>query len=125
MQGGLESLPPPEIFRFELSSASEVEFCSLKWTAFNGSYSFQVLSIIVRLCNFVLLCNLELGFSAFILKVLQCFHKSRRKRNLNEITDYFVCTGNARAWMSCILCPYAPALTIWKNTRLIKALNNK
>ena len=53
---------PPEIFRFELNSATKVEFCLLKWTAVNGSYSVQVLSIIVRLCTVVLdlLCNLEL-----------------------------------------------------------------
>ena len=49
-----------KIFRFELNSATKVEFCLLKWTAVNGSYSFQVLSIIVRLCTVVLLCNLEL-----------------------------------------------------------------
>ena len=48
-----------EIFRFELNSATKVEFCLLKWTAVNRSYSFQVLSIIVRLCTVVLLCNLE------------------------------------------------------------------
>ena len=30
----------------------------------------------------------------------QCLHKSCRKRNPNEITDYFVCTTNAHAWMS-------------------------
>ena len=48
---------PPEIFRFELNSATKVEFCLLKWTAVHGSYSFQVLSITVRLCTVVLLCN--------------------------------------------------------------------
>ena len=42
---GLEA-PPSEIFRFELNSATKVEFCLLTWTAVNGSYSFQVLSII-------------------------------------------------------------------------------
>ena len=31
-----------EIFRFELNSATKVEFCLLKWTAVNGSYSFQI-----------------------------------------------------------------------------------
>ena len=51
---------PSEIFRFELNSATKVEFCLLKWTAVNGSYSFQVLSIIVRWCTFVLLFNMEL-----------------------------------------------------------------
>ena len=56
----------------------------------------------------------NIGFSAFILKVLQYLHKSCRKRNPNEITDYFVCTANAYAWMSCILCQYAPARTIGK-----------
>ena len=35
------------------------------------------------------------GFSPFILNVLQCLHKSRRKRNPNEITDYFVFTAIA------------------------------
>ena len=58
-QGGLEP-PPPGIFRFELNSATKLEFCLLKWTPVIGSYSFQVLSIIVRLCTVVLLCNLEL-----------------------------------------------------------------
>ena len=48
-----------EIFRFELNSAKKLEFCLVKWTAVNGSYSFQVLSIIVRLCTVILLCNLE------------------------------------------------------------------
>ena len=43
--GGLNP-NPPEIFRFDLNSATKVEFCLLKWTAVNGSYSFQVLSII-------------------------------------------------------------------------------
>ena len=38
----------------------KVEVCLLKWTAAYGSYSFQVLSMIVRLCAVVLLCNLEL-----------------------------------------------------------------
>jgi len=51
---------PPEIFRFELNSATKVEFCLLTWTTVNGSYSFQVLSIIVRLYTVVLLNNLEL-----------------------------------------------------------------
>ena len=45
---------------FELNSTAKVEFCLLKWTAVHGSYSFQVLSIVVRLCVVVLLCNLEL-----------------------------------------------------------------
>ena len=52
--------PPSEIFRFELNSATIVEFCLLTWTAVNGSYSFKVLSIIVRLYTVVLLYNLEL-----------------------------------------------------------------
>ena len=47
------------------------------------------------------------------------------KKNPNEITDYFVCTANAHAWMSCTLCQYAPARTKWKNTRLIMGLNHK
>ena len=58
-QGGLEP-PPPGIFRFELNSATKVEFCLLKSTAVIGSYSFQVLSITVGSCTVVLLCNLEL-----------------------------------------------------------------
>ena len=28
----------------------------------------------------------------------------RKSYNRNEITDYFVCTANAHAWVSCILC---------------------
>ena len=60
-----------------------------------------------------------------MLKVLQCLHKRRRKRNPNEITDYFVCTANARAWVSCILCQNAPARTAWKNTTLIMDMNYK
>ena len=130
-----------------------MEFCLLQWTAVNGSYSFQVLSIIVRLCTVVLLWNLELckGTKSYFLlcqkrrtalkyllifhqntqkqngskcindnkyTTVLCLHKSRRKRNPNEMTDYFVCTANAHAWMS-------PARTIWKNTRLIMALNQK
>ena len=55
--GGSSS--PPEVFIFELNSATKVEFCLLKWIAVNGGYSFQVLSIIVRLYT-VVLCNLEL-----------------------------------------------------------------
>ena len=50
--GGLDP-PPPEIFRFELNSATKVEFCLLTWTAVNHI-------CIVRLCTVVLLCNLEL-----------------------------------------------------------------
>ena len=41
----------PRNFRFKLNSATKVEVCSLTWTAVNGSYSFQVLSVIVRLCR--------------------------------------------------------------------------
>ena len=52
---------PPEIFRFELNSVTKVEFGLLKLTAVNGSYGFQVLSIILTLCTVVvLLWNLEL-----------------------------------------------------------------
>ena len=43
----------------------------------------------------------------------------------DEITGYFVCTANAHGWMSCILCQYALAGAIWKNTRLIMAMNHK
>ena len=57
-QGGVE--PPPEIFRFELNSATKKEFCLRKWRAANGNYSFQVLLIIVGLCTVGFLCNLEL-----------------------------------------------------------------
>ena len=53
--GGARVLP--QIFRFELYSATKVEFCLLKWKAVHGSYSFQVLSITVRLCTVVLLCH--------------------------------------------------------------------
>ena len=48
------------MFRFELNSATKVEFCLLKWAAVNGSYIFQVLLTIVRLCTVVLLSNWEL-----------------------------------------------------------------
>ena len=44
--------------RFELNPVTKVEFCLL--LLLNGSYKFQVLSIIVRLHIVVLLCNLEL-----------------------------------------------------------------
>ena len=37
------------------------KFSLLKWTAVNESYSFQVLSIIERLCRIALLSNLELN----------------------------------------------------------------
>ena len=47
------------------------------------------------------------------------------EKNPNEITDYFVCTANAHAWVSCILCQDTPARTIWKNTKLIMALNHE
>ena len=40
--------------------------------------------------------------TAVILKVLRCPHKSRRKRNPNEITDYFVCTANAHVCVNVI-----------------------
>ena len=79
------------------------------------------------------------------LKYLLIFHQNRQKQNgskctydnswtwplelfwflRGQLTTYFVCTANAHAWMSCILCQYAPARTIWKNTRLIMALNHK
>ena len=68
---------------------------------------------------------LPCSWENIILKVLPCLYKSRRKRNPNEITDYFVCAANAHAWMSCILYQYAPARTIWKNTSLLTALNQK
>ena len=32
-----------------------------------------------------------------------------------------ICTANAHAWM----CQYAPARTIWKNTRLVRAMKHK
>ena len=54
------SRAPPEIFRFELNSATKKEFCLRKWTAANGNYSFQVLLIIVGLCTVGFLCNSEL-----------------------------------------------------------------
>ena len=176
----------PEIFRFELNSATKLEFCLLKWTAVHGSYSFQVLSTIERLCTVVLLCNwncvkernriFALPKTMWALKYLLIFHQNRQKQNgskctnelgifwfakrsasvkyttvarvklrlfgiyiegltmssqeppkksPNEITDYFVCTANAHAWVSCILCQDTQARTIWKNTRFIMALNRE
>ena len=50
---------PPEIFRLDLNSAMSGTL-PLKWIVVNGRYSFKVLSIILRLCTVVLLCNLEL-----------------------------------------------------------------
>ena len=76
-----------EFFRFELNSASKVEFCSLKWTAVNGSYSFQVISIIVRLCTTVLLCNLELSKGA---KPLRYFCSAKNDQQLKNICLFFI-----------------------------------
>ena len=45
--------------------------------------------------------------------------KSKRDNGL------FFCAPNAHAWISCILCQCSPARTIWKNTRLIMAMNHK
>ena len=83
--------PKKKNFRFEINSAIKVEFCLLKWTAVNGSYSFQVLSIIVRLCTVVLLYNLELckgkesyfcsaKYDQQLLKYLLIFHKNRQAK---------------------------------------------
>ena len=82
-QGGLS--PTPEIFRFELNSATKVEFCLLKWTTINGSYSFQVLSMIVRLCTAVLLCNLELceGTKSY-------FCSAKNDQQLKNICSFFI-----------------------------------
>ena len=68
----------------------------------------------------VMLCSI----SASILKVEQCLHKSQREIQ-NEITDYYVHTAHAHAWMSCIFCQYVPARIIRKNTKLIMAMNHK
>ena len=75
--------------------------------------------------KYATLLEQNLGFSACILKVLQCLHKSSWKRIPNEIMDYFVCKANAHAWKSCILCQYAPVRAIWKNTRLLMVMNHK
>ena len=69
----------------------------------------------------------NLGFSAFILKVLQCLHKNCRKRNPNEIMDYFVCTASE---CTCVDVMYfVPICTSAyhreKHTRLKVALNLK
>ena len=58
--GGLESPPPPTNFQTSIKFCNNSGIFLLKWTAVNGSKSFKVLSIIVRLCSVVLLCNLEL-----------------------------------------------------------------
>ena len=95
--GGLE--PSQEIFRFELNSAKKVELCLLKWTAVIGSYSSQVLSIILRLCTVVLLSNLKLSkgtksyfcFAKYLrptaLKYLLIFYQSRQKQNGSKRTN--------------------------------------
>ena len=82
-QGGSE--PSQEIFRFELNSAKRVEFCLLKWTAVIGSYSSQVLSIILRLCIVVLLSNLKLckGTKSYF-----CFAK--KDQHLKNICLFFI-----------------------------------
>ena len=51
---------PPEIFRFVLNSAINVEFCILKWTAVSGKLQFPGIVHLSNLCTVVLLCNLEL-----------------------------------------------------------------
>ena len=59
MQGGSSPSPSPPPRNFQICFP-QIFFRvkgQLKWTAVNGSYSFQVLSIIVRLCTVVLLCN--------------------------------------------------------------------
>ena len=76
---GRGAVAPPEIFGFEQNSAKKVEFCLLKWT------------IIVRLCAFVLQCNLELcketksyfcsAKNNQALKCLLIFHQNRQKQN--------------------------------------------
>ena len=92
-------LNPPRNFQIWVKFQAKVEFSLLKWRAVNGSYSFQVLSIIVRLCTVVLLCNLELRkvtesyfFSgkkqATALKYLPLiFHQNRRKQNRAKCTN--------------------------------------
>ena len=81
---GLDN-PHPEIFRFELNSATKVEFCLLKWTAVNGSDSFQVLSIVVRLCTVVLLCNLIWNY----VKERNRIFALQKKTNNFKISAYF------------------------------------
>ena len=87
------------MFRFESSSETKAELFLLKWRAVNGSYSFHVLSIIVRLCTVVLLCNLELckGTESYFfsgkkqetaLKYLPLiFHQNRQKQNRAKCTN--------------------------------------
>ena len=65
-------------------------------------------------------------FRIYMESVTMCSQEPPKKKSKNQITDYFVCTVNAHARMSSIiLCQYAPARTIWKNTTLIRALNHK
>ena len=67
----------------------------------------------------ILLYWSNLGFSAFILKVLQCLLKSRRKINSNEIRDYFFCTANARTCMDVMyFVPLSTSAYHLENTRL-------
>ena len=51
--------------------------------------------------------------------------RPRRKKKSKRDNGLFCFSANAHAWMSCILCQYALARTIWKNARLITALNHK
>ena len=94
---------PPEIFRFESNSATKVEFCLLKWTVVHGSYSFQVLSIIERLCTVVLLCNWNcvkernrnFSLQPRALKYTFIFHQNRQKRSkcTNELGLFWSLRG--------------------------------
>ena len=63
------SSPPPEIFRLELISATNLEFCyqnrqpSMEATVSKYCRSYNV----ARLCTLVLLCNLERNEMVFFL----------------------------------------------------------
>ena len=79
---------------FELNSATKVEFCLLKWTAVNGSnYSFQVFTIIVRLCIVVLLYDLEL-----------CKEKRPPGRNLGEYRSVRCSGTTSRGTVALVFC---------------------
>ena len=65
-------------------------------------------------------------FRVYIESLTMSSQEPPKKKRPNERADYFVCTANAHACVSCILCQDTPARTIiWKNTRLIMALNHK
>ena len=90
--------PPPEIFRFELNSATKVEFCLLEWTDYQWKLHFPSIvdhSKIMCCCSsaqFRIVQRNEIVFflchkRPTALKYLLIFHQNGQKLNGSKCTN--------------------------------------